>query len=279
MDTYENIQIMIDKNYKKNSRIGTVKGIIATIIFMGIDVYTLYGMFLGGNFTEKMAMGYSVLGAFMLDSLPFLFGISLAHILDSAIEKHKKRVYKWSIIIAGIFMLLVVVMYLAIRILIFFGGGDFNIGIQMLLGGMKWGSSYDSINAPDAFSALVPLVTSAVSIIVGLYCYVSEASFINQLLKETEKRKVAAETEVKKLQNELMVVLADAWTKLMPDEQLPSIKDYDKIMVALESSFKKRQSHLYKDIYINSVNQIYNEARNTVEKASSKNLHSYYILL
>lgn len=269
MKTNEDIQTILEKNYKKRSRVGTLKGIILTIIFMGIDVYTLYDMFLGGNFTEDRAQIYAVLGAFMLDSLPFLFGISVAHIIDVSVENNRKSFYKWGRAISGIVMFFVAALYIAIRVLIFLGGGDFNIGIQMLLGSLEWGSSYDNINAADAFSALIPIVTSAASTIVGLIFYESGADYYKQLLKETEKQKADVEAKIKNLQDGLTAEIRDIWTRLMPYRDIPPIREYDEIMNELERSFKMRQSESYQEIYKENIKIIYIEAENAINRASA----------
>lgn len=269
MDTYKNAQIAIENTYKKKALKGTLKGIFVTIICMGFDVYVLYQMFLSGNLTENAAWGNAFLGAFMLDALPFLFGVCLAHILDKAEEKNIKRRYKVGASISGLFMLLIMTVYISIRILIFLGGGDFNVGIQMFLGSMEWGSSNDNINAPDAFSTIIPIITSVFSLIVGLHFYVSMESYYQQLFEETEKQIANNDAEIKKLENALKTELTDAWTKLMPNQRLPDINEYDQIMVQLKSSLKKRQSKLYRDIYEKNVKIIYIEAQNTVNRASS----------
>ncbi len=269
MDTYKNTQIAIQNNFDKMALNGSLKGIAATIVCMSIDVYVLYVMFLSGNLTNKAAWSNAFLGAFMLDALPFMFGHCLAHILDKAEERNKKRRYKVGAFLSGFFMLLVMVVYISIRILIFLGGGDFNVGIQMFLGSMEWGSSNDNINAPDAFSTIVPIVTSVASAVLGLIFYVSKECYYKQMLEETEKLKADNDAKIGKLQNDLKAELTNAWTKLMPNQSLPDIKEYDQIMVQLKNSYKKRQSKLYKDIYEKNVKIIYIETQKAVNRASS----------
>lgn len=261
--------LQAQKDYEAKNKSDTFLGIVVSLIFAMMDFNIIYNVFLSSNMSLNSALVSAVLSAIMLDIPPYVLG--------NLLQRKNDRKRLWALrgklsgksaeidlgpyeigtrLLVGAITLFFL-MYLALRVVLFFGGGDFDLAWHFLL---NWEFDFAVVefNSSDFISTLFPIVTSAVAFVFGLTRYTSFTGhiektvvIINEELR-TQMGKCSSEILRCEEQQENLRLQLDQmkriiWTFYFKQAPLPKNDGEFKQKVAAE--FQRRSLELYPDIY------------------------------
>lgn len=197
-DPVRSVVFQAQKDYEAKKRSDTMWGIAFSLIFAGMDFNIIYNVFLSSNMALSGALVSAFLSAVMLDIPPYVLGnlvqrwndrkrfwlLRGKHTGKSAEVDLKPYVIGSRLLVAAI--VLFFLMYLALRVILFFGGGDFDLALHFLLN-REFNFAAVEFNSSDFISMLFPIVTSAVAFVVGLMKYTPYVEHIEKTVKNIDK--------------------------------------------------------------------------------------------
>lgn len=259
----------IDKRQKNVNIRNTIIGVVITLALVIVDVFVLYTMYIGGDVNPDLARINAIIGAIVLDVIPYLLGITMAIASDAAVEERHRHKYKIAKIPLGISMAVVFALYLFIRVLIFIGGSNFNIGWQMIFGIIPWQSSADTVNPADAFSALVPFATSIASLVIGLLLYESKEKTILSMRDAYEIAKKNIDSKVDGLKAILIDESRAAWELYGENKPFPEDKIESDFVGLLHKGFRRSNFSLFESMYRTLTQTVHDSAMAAMVDASN----------
>jgi hypothetical protein len=178
--------------------------------------------------------------------------------------------YKIAIFFLSITIAAVLLVYLATQIIIFIGGGNFNAGFLIVTGIEDFHTGASNINVGNAMSALIPLVTSVSSFVVGCFLYVTGTETAGVVKKKQtqqklglEKKKAQQKLELEKrictARSNLNSELCKLWAMYCDEQIMPESTD-DAILLISKGFLEKRNDAILKQ-YKNLRESIANEAK------------------
>lgn len=193
--------------YKRKSLMTTTSGIIIALFCTFADILMIYPLFEMANYEPALAVLNAIIIALILDVPPYVLGKLVsgkndtAHLWELKSESHTKaferkmRNFRNIIGIVCVVTIIMLLFYIAFRILSFLGGGNFSIAFSMILSNNFHFEAIDTIsfNGADFMTIIGPLATSAVSYAMGMYLTVSYAEYVkdaNIVINEELKKRV-----------------------------------------------------------------------------------------
>lgn len=264
-----NVELVYRKYIWKRKR-GIVIGLIVTAICAAIDYGMIYTLFLSANYTDIMAMMIAIISAAMLDAPPYVFGyiwtksdddrslLELQGNTNTSEGKRKTKGNKILLIIMSVVILIAFLVYLAVRILSFLGGGDFNLAFHAIF---EWNWSEVKnvdFSGADFFSTIVPIATSVVALAVGRTLYAMKTDYIkesiiainneiNDRIRVCEEKIVDCEKQIKDLGDIVITLKKEIWTFYSGRKPFPA--DDESFRTEVSLVFQKMNLSLYKQTY------------------------------
>lgn len=289
-DTLRNTLIQTQKNYEAKRRRNTVQGIISSLIFAAMDFNIIYNVFLSSNMALNSALVSAFLSAVMLDIPPYVLGNLLQRKndhkrlwvlrgkLSSKAAKVDMKPYvlgSWLLVLAIILFFL---MYLTLRVILFFGGGDFDLALHFLL---EWRFDFGVVefNSSDFISAVFPIVTSAVAFVVGLTNYESYTGLIEKtaVIVEDELRlqiencdaeALKCDEAKRNLNIEFDMMKREIWTFYFKKKPMPTKESEFRQKVSAE--FQRLKMDLYPEMYRSHCIQLQNKAKGNLSRINTE---------
>lgn len=289
-DPIRSAVLPLQKDYEKRQRVDTFWGILVSLIFAAMDFNIIYNVFLSSNMALRSALISSLLSAVMLDIPPYVLGNLLQRKNDrkrlwvmrgklvskaAQVDLKPYTIGIWLLIVAiGLFF----VMYLMLRIILFFGGGDFDLALHFLL---EWEFDFSRVefNSSDFISTLFPIVTSAVAFVFGLTRFTSYVSHIektNTVIGDVLKLQVDNCTEIENkceeekvnLQRRRNTMKREIWTFYFKQKPVPSKEEEFEQKVSAE--FQRINLEMYIEIYRTLCIHLRNRARQALTKINTE---------
>lgn len=268
-DSVRRAVLQAQKDYEAKSKSDTFLGIVVSLIFAMMDFNIIYNVFLSSNMSLNSALISAVLSAVMLDIPPYVLGNLLQRKNDrerlwvlrgKLLGKNAEidlRPYEIGTRLLVGAIALFFLMYLALRVILFFGGGDFDLAWHFLL---NWEFDFAVVefNSSDFISTLFPIVTSAVAFVFGLTRYTSFTGHIEKTVVIIDKELrvqmgncssaiLRCEEQQENLRLQLDETKRVIWTFYFKQAPLPKSDGEFKQKVAAE--FQRRSLELYPEIY------------------------------
>lgn len=181
--------------YEKFNNVGMrrrIFGIIVVLLCAATDYFMLYNVFILGNLGRLESMLSAFIFSLVLDVPPYVIGwvITLKNenerlheITDSSL---KNRGYNMAIRILFAILMLALFFYVFVRVISFWGNGDFGEAFRSLFAG-NLDISNRYFSAADLLSSIVPLTTSVVSFVIGLFLFSSFTDFLTDVAIKIDK--------------------------------------------------------------------------------------------
>ena len=244
-------------------------GILVTLICIIADFSIMLSVYMSSNLSELHAYTVAIVSVAMLDMPPYFLGILWNQRGDrqrlwelrideedsgaAITEKYLTRVGVFLIIS----MFFIFLTYLVMRILLFMGGGEFDIAMHNLIEG---NFKFEGIEfrSADLLSIFVPFGTSAVAFAAGILFSSSYTDFvkkeiviINKELQSCIKRLqgliVDYDKSLQNIDNEKLVLKREIWTLYMGEERMP--QNDDEFNCRISFVFRKLNMQLYIQTY------------------------------
>jgi hypothetical protein len=178
-----------------------------------VDFFMLYTMFTLGNLGMRDSLMSAFIFAVVLDAPAYTLGWittrrqefeELTEITNETIQnesdssnegqntkteetpKKKMRLFKVASLSLGVLLVIVLLAYIFVRVITFLGAGDFEQAFRSIFSG-DFNIAQQPVNAADLLSSIVPLATSVVSLVVGLFLYSSFADFLKESAIKIDK--------------------------------------------------------------------------------------------
>lgn len=267
--TYPNIELAYRKYISKKKR-SFILGLLVTIFCMAIDYKMIYDLFLSANSTFTSAMLSAVIIAAMLDAPPYVLGyvwtknnddrslFELQGNADTSGAKRKIRGNKILLFIMSIVILLGFILYLLVRLLSFFGGGNINLAIHAILKIDFSEINTVTFSGADLLSSFVPLSTSVMALTVGRALYSMKTDYIkesivvikneiNEKIKICDEKIIEKEKQIKDLEETMVTLKKEIWVFYFGREPFPPDEESFRLEVSL--AFQKLNLSLYRQTY------------------------------
>lgn len=277
--------LQAQKDYEAKSKSDTFLGIVISLIFAAMDFNIIYNVFLSSNMSLNSALISAFLSAIMLDIPPYVLGNLLQRKNDrkrlwvlrgklsgkSAEVDLKPYVIGSRLLVAAI--ILFFLMYLALRVILFFGGGDFDLALHFLL---SWEFDFTMVefNSSDFISTLFPIVTSAVAFVFGLTRYTPFVGHIEKTVviidKELNAQIGLCSSEIvkcdeakKNISLQLDKAKREIWTFYFKQKPLP--KNDGEFRQKVSAEFQRINLKLYDEIYRSHCIQLRDHAEGSLK--------------
>lgn len=275
-DLFNPLQRKFNNELKRASSIG----VLVTSICAATDFFMLNTMFILGNLGTGAAMLSGIIFALMLNGPPYILGwlsgkridvvkLDLMKGTKSANRAAEQKKFKTAI---GVLMLLVAVIltfYVITRTFFFLGEGDFGVAFRDVMSG-QFTISTVNLEAADLLASLIPIATTVVSYVIGLFIFPSKAEFVKNsvltvdagLSKTITIKKgqiLDSEANIDSKQKEHDTLQKELWGQYLPDT--PFEKDYDKFVIRLSEAYKNRCLTSYREIYKACSSKILHDAQ------------------
>ena len=266
----KNTATEVFEDYALKSRLGIICCIAMTVIFSLLDFSFIYTLFQNSNFSVWLSVTVGLISAFALDGPPCILGyylkkkgddIKLRELrVDSKNDKGQAFDDKWDKHVIRLLIIITVVVltiYLGLRILTFFGGGDFNVGFHALIS-KKFQLADITFSSADLMTAVVPLVTSVMSFAVGRILFCSHTDYVKKAIAMINKALemdayICAETIVehqgmrKNLTQEITTLKQEIWAFYCGKRSFPQEEaEFEKQVFA---AFQEMNMYLYSQTY------------------------------
>lgn len=268
-DSVRRAVLQAQKDYEAKSTSDTFLGIVVSLIFAMMDFNIIYNVFLSSNMSLNSALISAVLSAVMLDIPPYVLGNLLQRkndrkrlwVLRGKLSGKTAEIdlkpYEIGTRLLVVAIALFFLMYLALRVFLFFGGGDFDLAWHFLLN-REFDFAVVEFNSSDFISTLFPIVTSAVAFVFGLTRYTSFAGHIEKTVVIIDKELrgqmgncslaiLRCEAQQENLRLQLDQAKRNIWTFYFKQAPLPKSDGEFKQKVAAE--FQQRSLAISPDIY------------------------------
>jgi len=271
--TREQVSPNIDAVYQKYASKKTkslIIGLIVTAVCIFIDFSMIYALFLSANYSPALAITIAIISAATLDAPPYVLGYTWTKSEDDssllelqgrakspeAGRKNKgNRILLYAMIVV---ITLAFIVYLAVRVFSFLGGGDFNLAFHAIFE-RDWSKIRNvEFSGADFLSTVVPLSTSVVALAVGKMLYSLKTDYvkesivvikdeINAKIKACDEKIIDCEKQIKDLKDDMVTLREEIWTFYLGRKPFPA----DDISFRLEVSlaFQKLNLPLYEQTY------------------------------
>lgn len=256
---------------KRNSIIACI---IVSVICMILDAWTLYPPIQLSNLGDvSLMIMMCIVLVVCIDAPPTILGIFSSHISnlecivqlkqsingdDSGEQKEIKK-YTRLFHIGFAFTIFMFLLYFLARLIIFIGGGDFNIGMQNLVA-LKFFNSDVTFSFVDLISTLPPLITSLMAYMLSSIIIKNESKFINEfavkirgkiniILTQCKNKIADIESTVETNKNKKQQKKTEIWTKHCGIQPMPV--DFDKFITKVILAAQKDAITLYRGRYEN----------------------------
>ena len=276
------------QNYVFQKKISYIIGIIVTLFCTAADFSIIYTFFQASNVTVILSITMSVIFAACLDAPPYILGalwtkrddIKRLWYLQNDMDPtgHSSEVKRYNIImtLAVIIFFVLFALYFAVRLITFFGGGDFNYALHAFLNGnLTFENSV--FTSADLLTILTPLGTSVVAFAVGMMVFSSYTDYVKKAVVlinnglEAEKEKcqekiISYDTECKKINNDIDRIKDQIWTYYIGQEPMP--ESDNEFRQKASAAFQKFNVSLYRQTYETCSSQIRDAAELCVSEIS-----------
>ncbi|MCL2164889.1 MAG: hypothetical protein FWH55_10985 [Oscillospiraceae bacterium] len=257
------------EKYSSKKNMSLLAGIIVTFLCAAADFSIIYAVFQSANLGIGLSAVTAIISAAVLDAPLYVLGYLWTkrddsrrlwklrnESNDSGAANEMKR---YSITIKALFsvILLIFIAYLVLRILLFLGGGNFNLALHTILDGEFKFTSTD-FNAADLLSTFVPLGTSAVAFAVGMLLFSSHTDLVKntitiikkelkERIKKCDETIVDCDEKQKNLREEIPALKREIWTFYLGNKSFPLDDVTFREQVSI--SFQKLNLSLYVQTY------------------------------
>jgi|GEM_PF-5829346 len=281
----DNLIKNLRSKYRIHKKRSFYVGIIIVICCVAVDYFMLFNLFLLGNLSRGSSITSAIIFAVALDAPPYLLGWIIAKKNDAeklneiknenenAIEREKSRYKVASIILISVIILFFIA-YFIVRVFAFLGDGNFDLAFRSIVSG-----SYvfldGHFNAADLLSMLVPIATSVVAFVIGLFIFSSYVEYlkdaiiaINQSLDNMISAKEDEITECIKLHKDqecaIKTLKYEIWSFYMGSTVLE--KDDGIFISNIVKAHRKLNLSVYLDVYKSCSQLILKEAMAMIRK-------------
>lgn len=252
-------------------------GLIVTLGCALTDMFVLYTMFISGNIASRDAMVSAVLGGIVLDVPPYILGVVIANKHDPHIEDEELIKYKLSYgLLLGVIVIAFLV-YFLLQVVIFIGGGDFNLGYKIVFSGVLDGIdasqqmliAADEVSPGNAIQAVIPLVTSVISYVMGLILYEPRIKGLQRNLASAEETVIDLEAKVRKFENDFISRAKSAAIKYGKPLNMVDCDDASGVIADIFSIYHDNSLTFYQEAYSVYLKRIYGEAIENINNITS----------
>lgn len=282
--TREPISPNIDAVYQKyasKKKKSIIIGLIVTAVCVIIDFSMIYALFLAANYPPVLAITIAVFSAAMLDAPPYVLGYtwtkseddsSLLELQSSAESPEADRRSRGNRIILRAMLIVIIlafIAYLAVRVLSFLGGGDFNLALHAIFE-RDWSQIKNvEFSGADFLSTIVPFSTSVVALAVGKLLYSMKTDYIkesivvikdeiNARIKACEEKIIDCEKQIKDLKDDMVTLKEEIWTFYLGRKSFPV--DDNSFRREISLAFQKLNLPLYEQTYADCCLLLRNQA-------------------
>lgn len=273
------------KDYNTRRYASVVQGVGFSLLCALMDYSIINSVFLASNVSGEMAFFMAMISAIALDVPPYLLGSVWQKRNDQQrfwilCEREEDKVAQIDLrsYAIRIFMLCAVIIlffstYLAFRVLLFLGGGNFNLAMHFLLN-LEFHFEGVQFSSADWISTLVPLVTSAAAFVLGASKYESFTAHIETMgvLIDSDMKSQAQilqamiiryDAEEADLREQYDTKKYEVWTCYFAQNPMPVQDSEFKQQVCAE--FQRRNLKTYLTTYRNCCIQLRTTAEATLE--------------
>ena len=258
------------EKHKRKKTMSSLAGIIVTALCAAADFSIIFAVFQSANLGVALSIATAIISAAVLDAPPYVLGYLWTQRDDSkrfwelrnepndpGATNEMKR-YNITITVLLIVILLIFISYLMLRIILFFGGGNFDLAFHSILDG-NFRFEGTTFNGADLLSTFVPIGTSVVAFAIGMLLFSSHTDYVknaitiikkelNDRIKRCEETIVDCDEKHKNLNAEIPALKREIWTFYMgPTKAFPP--DDVTFREQVSVSFQKLNLALYKQTY------------------------------
>lgn len=267
-------------DYLSKRKWSFVKGILITILCTLADYTIINSFFQASNVTVTASMISAVIVSAVLDAPPYIIGVlwttrdekrqfwRLRSREDSAGVADEIKRYNIMMILSAIAFIVICIIYIAVRLITFFGGGDFNVAFHALLE-RQFMFQNTNFSSADLLTILTPLGTSVVAFSVGMLVNSSYVEYVRSAialinkgleLKQADYREkvISYETELEILRRNMAVSKDEVWIFYMGHTQRPKEDEIFRSQVI--RIFQEVNVSLYRQTYENCCDWLRSEA-------------------
>ncbi len=275
------------KNYKKKRWISLLTGVVATFFFAALDYNIIFSVFQSSN----LGLGVSRISAFItasaLDLPPYILGLLLSKRNDCSRlwflrddpndpgARNELKGYEDAMKLLFAVSIMIFLAYFALRVLLFFGGGDFNVVIHSIFE-QTFKFEDSEFSSSDLISTFVPFVTSAVAFAVGLMASSSYTdhvkgmitlidSELNHCIRKYRELIIDCEKKTDNLQLEILELKQSIWASYI-GSGAPFPNDDLNFIAQVTDACNKLNFSTYMQAYEASCAQIRNTADSMIRQ-------------
>lgn len=251
---------------------------IVSIICMILDAWTLYPPIQLSNLGDvSLMIMMCIVLVVCIDAPPTVLGIFSSHISnleciiklkqsingDGSSEQKEIKKYTKLSHIGLTFTIFMFLSYFLARLIIFIGGGNFNIGMQNLVA-LKFFNSDVTFSFVDMISTLPPLITSLMAYMLSSIIIKNESKFINEfavkirgkiniILTQCNNKIADIESTINTYTTKKSQKKTEIWTKYCGNQPMPV--DFNRFITRIILAAQEDAITLYRGRYENFCRQ------------------------
>lgn len=193
------------QRYIQKKRAFFLLGFLVSLACAVADFSIIQAVLIAANLPRGTAVYSAILSAIVLDVPPYILGYltmarqdkkRLENEIPGAPEGYAKS-YRLSIYLLRIAIILIVLAYVCMRLVMFLGGGNFNLAAHAILAG-DWSFQNSKFNSADILSIFIPIATSAVAYGVSFLLSVQETDYVRSAIEYIKDGLVGQKLEVER---------------------------------------------------------------------------------
>ena len=178
------------QRYIQKKRLFFLLGFLVSLACAIADFSIIQAVLIAANLPRGTAVYSAILSAIVLDVPPYILGYLTMDRQDKrrlelevqGSPQDYAKSYRLSIWILRVAILLIVLAYVCMRLVMFLGGGDFNLGAHSILEG-DFSFQNSRFNSADVLSIFIPIATSAVAYGVSFLLSVHETDYVRSAIE------------------------------------------------------------------------------------------------